>query len=58
MIYHTYVLQLISTLYKQWYSGPVGCALVYALRDVGFVASSLTLSLLGVERLVNQVDQA
>ena len=30
--------------------GEVGCILVYAIRDVSFMASTMTLALLGIER--------
>ena len=40
----------MGLIYTTWLTGEAGCKLAYAVRDVTFMASSMTLALLGFER--------
>jgi hypothetical protein len=48
------LLQVISTINGLWIGGDFTCRLKYGIRDVSFVASSLTMAIVGIERYVGQ----
>ena len=40
----------MSLISNFWSTGNIGCVMAYAVRDTSFMASSMTLALLGIER--------